>query len=165
MDLAAIGSFKARLRSLGAGCSGMVAVTEKLSEFDSGGWLVVDERCDGGVAAELNFNFLESRGNRVHYAITNAAPGPYRGAKLGISRNGFLGLYLHAAVTDFWKVELLGGSAVNPQIYLRNHEGTRVGFTVRRENISSAAPLLVERNFLTVTDSVLRFCLEDIVAL
>jgi hypothetical protein len=74
-------------------------------------------------------------------------------------------LYLHAAVTDFWKVELLGGSAVNPQIYLRNHEGTRVGFTVRRENISSAAPLLVERNFLTVTDSVLRFCLEDIVAL
>ncbi|TDF77429.1 hypothetical protein [Pseudomonas sp. H9] len=165
MDLESVGSFQASLRSLAPGCTGLVVCTQKLVEFDSGGWLVVDKHNSGGDVVRLNFQFIERKGNRLHYNIGCNAPKAYQGAKLGVSTNGFLGLYQLASVTDFWKIEVLGEGANGPLIYLRDHLGSRVGYKDRRENVSNTSMKLVERSFLSVNGSVVQFCLEDIVAL
>lgn len=91
------------------------------------GWLIqsTQEQHD----AVFRFDFIETVGDRIHYTIS-AAPGTaYEGAKVGISRNGYLGFYRIAEVADFWKIELEGSQA-DPEAFefvLRDHRGYRVG--------------------------------------
>lgn len=76
----------------------------------------------------FRFDFIEEAGNRLYYHIS-AAPGTeYAGAKLGISRNGYLGFYSIAEVTDYWKIEL-ANNYEHPDYFdfvLRDSKGHRV---------------------------------------
>lgn len=91
------------------------------------GWLIQQGSSRDGVA--LRFDFIEAVGSRLHYHIS-AAPGTaYEGAKVGVSRNGYLGFYSVASVTDYWKIEP-GPEDTEPgswQFMLRDSRGYRVG--------------------------------------
>ena len=54
-------------------------------------------------------------------------PGRPQAKKLGISRNGYLGFYWHADVTDYWKIEPLELTEDGLVCHLRDHRGHRVG--------------------------------------
>lgn len=120
-------SFIATLKSTTHGEVLSVGYTSHASLSDDNGWLVQSEH--GQPSAKLQFDFIEDAGNRLHYRIS-AAPGTdYDGAKLGVSRNGYLGFYKNAEVTDFWKLELYGDDS-HPELFsfvLRDARGYRVG--------------------------------------
>ncbi|WP_409277835.1 hypothetical protein [Pseudomonas defluvii] len=90
------------------------------------GWLVQSEQDEPNVA--FRFDFIEHIGDRIHYNISAAPDGAYGGAKVGVSRNGYLGFYQVAEVSDYWKVELEGDND-NPATFeflLRDQRGHRV---------------------------------------
>lgn len=90
------------------------------------GWLIQSKSSKPNVA--FRFDFIEHIEDRIHYTISAAPDGPYGGAKVGVSRNGYLGFYEVAEVCDFWKVELEGDND-NPSYFdfvLRDHRGHRV---------------------------------------
>ena len=71
----------------------------------------------------LDFSFDSETEDRLHYHIRLAGL-PH---KLGLSLNNYLGFYLHAQVTDYWKIEPLELTEDGLICYLRDHEGYRVG--------------------------------------
>lgn len=73
----------------------------------------------------MSFHFDSRTEDRLHYHIS--IPGNPRTKKLGISRNGYLGFYWNAEVTDFWKIEPLQLTDEGLVCYLRDHKGHRVG--------------------------------------
>lgn len=95
--------------------------------LDGNGWLIQQQ--NPGKAVVLRFDFVEVVGNRLHYHISGAPGTAYAGAKVGVSRNGYLGFYSIASVTDYWKIEL-GPDEPEPgtaQFILRDPRGYRVG--------------------------------------
>jgi hypothetical protein len=97
------------------------------NSLDGNGWLIQHKNPRKAVA--LRFDFIEAVGNRLHYHISGAPGTTYAGAKVGVSRNGYLGFYSIASVTDYWKIEL-GPDEPEPdlaQFILRDCRGYRVG--------------------------------------
>lgn len=77
----------------------------------------------------FRFDFIEEVGDRLHYTISAAPDTDYAGAKVGLSRNGYLGFYSVTEVTDFWKIELVKNHE-HPSYFdfvLRDAQGHRVG--------------------------------------
>lgn len=73
----------------------------------------------------MGFHFDSQTENRLHYHISIS--GNPHTKKLGVSRNGYLGFYWNAEVTDFWKIEPLHMTEEGLVCYLRDHRGHRVG--------------------------------------
>lgn len=94
------------------------------------GWLVQGDQ--SGQALQLRFDYVSHTDDRFHYHIS-AAPSAqhYAGAKLGVSRNGYLGFYQVAQVVDYWKLELEDENLDASHIVftLRDHRGHKVGAT------------------------------------
>lgn len=91
------------------------------------GWLIQAEHLH--TPAVLRFDFIEEQGARLLYTLSAAKNTFYEGAKVGVSRNGYLGFYWKSAVTDPWKIELCGENS-DPNTFnflLRDHRGYRVG--------------------------------------
>ncbi len=85
-------------------------------------WLQAGGRQDSPV---MHFHYHSRTEDRLHYHIS--IPGRPQTKALGVSRNGYLGFYWHAEVTDFWKIEPLRLSAEGLVCHLRDHRGYRVG--------------------------------------
>lgn len=85
-------------------------------------WLQAGGQQDSPV---MDFHFESHGENRLHYHIS--IPGNPETKKLGVSRNGYLGFYWYAEVTDYWKIEPLHLSAEGLLCHLRDHRGHRVG--------------------------------------
>jgi hypothetical protein len=138
------------------------------SDIAGEGWLVQGEESRNPLL--LRFDFIEHVDDRIHYMIS-AAPGTrhYAGAKLGISRNGYLGFYSVADVSDYWKIELAGNNEESDHIEFiwRDHRGYRVGVT--KENRGSfffgfgpTSPF-EKVNFLNVDKGSTAFFAADII--
>ena len=84
-------------------------------------WLQAGGRHDSPV---MDFNFHSHTDDRLHYHI--CIPGRPHIKKLGISRNGYLGFYWHAEVTDYLKVEPLQQTHEGLVCHLRDHLGNLV---------------------------------------
>ncbi|RWU23955.1 hypothetical protein DM813_09050 [Pseudomonas alkylphenolica] len=134
-----------------------------LSEFKDRDGQVIGGQSDWLVAGHeqpatvLRFLFHSRTSDRLHFMISGS--GADHEKKLGISRNGYLGLYAYASVRDYFKLEPLhwGDDAVicrwrdhqghvvrthhdpavsNPRFsYLRVGEGEEVTFRIERINI------------------------------
>ncbi|WP_336332865.1 hypothetical protein [Pseudomonas putida] len=85
-------------------------------------WLQAGGRQDSPV---MDFHYHSRTDDRLHYHIS--IPGRPMAKKLGISRNGYLGFYRHAEVTDYWKLEPLQLTDQGLACHLRDHRGYRVG--------------------------------------
>ncbi|MFV3287210.1 hypothetical protein ACNFBR_00570 [Pseudomonas sp. NY11955] len=85
-------------------------------------WLQAGGRQDSPV---MDFHYHSQTDNRLQYHIS--MPGQPQSKKLGISRNGYLGFYWYADVTDYWKIEPLELTGVGLVCHLRDHRGHRVG--------------------------------------
>ncbi len=85
-------------------------------------WLQAGGRQDSPV---MNFRFDSQTDDRLHYHISIGRNS--EGSKLGVSRNGYLGFYWHAEVTDCWKVEPLKLTDEGLVCHLRDHRDWRVG--------------------------------------
>jgi hypothetical protein len=85
-------------------------------------WLQVGGRED---SPTVDFHFDSQTEDRLHYHL--CIPWYPRTKKLGVSRNGYLGFYWNAEVTDFWKIEPLHMTEEGLVCYLRDHRGHRVG--------------------------------------
>ncbi|MBF8670127.1 hypothetical protein IR012_11795 [Pseudomonas putida] len=85
-------------------------------------WLQAGGRQDSPV---MDFHYHSHTDDRLHYHIS--IPGRPETKKLGISRNGYLGFYWHAEVTDYWKIEPLQPGDEGLVCHLSDHRGYRVG--------------------------------------
>ncbi|WP_426810450.1 hypothetical protein ABOC32_06370 [Pseudomonas sp. WOUb67] len=85
-------------------------------------WLQAGGRQDSPV---MDFHYHSQTDDRLHYHIS--VPGRPQAKTLGISRNGYLGFYWHADVTDYWKIEPLELTDEGLVCHLRDHRGYRVG--------------------------------------
>lgn len=110
-------------RTMPVGCSDPLFSVEK-------NWLVLN---GSPVRASpdslrLRFEYVGRTHDRLHYKVQGEAP--FAG-KLGLSTNGYLGLYEIAAVKDFWKVEPLVPWEIQPgsdlRCNLRDTLGRQVG--------------------------------------
>lgn len=89
-----------------------------------GGWLV--HRAQAHSPLALCFDYVSEGQGRLHYNISAGPETPgYAGAKLGVSANGFVGLYQVAGVSDFWKVQVIAAGAEpgSFDFILRDHRG------------------------------------------
>ncbi|HAB02225.1 MAG TPA: hypothetical protein DCE25_04535 [Pseudomonas sp.] len=102
------------------------------------GWLMAGGSDD---SAALDFSFDSMTEDRLHFHIS--LYGTPERQKLGISRNGFLGFYQVADVTDYWKIEPLQLTAQGLLCNLRDHQGQRVALTADTQACDSA---VVPRN-------------------
>ena len=73
----------------------------------------------------MNFQYDSHTEDRLHYHIS--IPGNPKRKKLGVSRNGYLGFYWNAEITDYWKIEPLQLTDEGLVCNLRDHRGHRVG--------------------------------------
>ncbi|WP_085625733.1 MULTISPECIES: hypothetical protein [unclassified Pseudomonas] len=85
-------------------------------------WLQAGGRQDSPV---MDFHYHSHAEDRLHHHIS--IPEHPTVMKLGISRNGYLGFYRYAEVTDYWKIEPLHPSDEGLVCHLRDHRGYRVG--------------------------------------
>ncbi|WP_060514254.1 hypothetical protein [Pseudomonas sp. NBRC 111132] len=85
-------------------------------------WLQIGGKQDSPV---MDFHYHSQTDDRLHHHIS--IPGRPQAKKLGISRNGYLGFYWHADVTDYWKIEPLELTEDGLVCHLRDHRGHRVG--------------------------------------
>ena len=76
-------------------------------------------------ASPLDFTFIDKTTDRLHYHINLSSAGDP--VKLGVSRNGYLGFYKVADVTDYWKIEPLNLTDQGLLCSLRDQSGQRVG--------------------------------------
>lgn len=72
----------------------------------------------------LNFTYHSQTSDRWHFLISGSGPDAEK--KLGISRNGYLGLYEVAEVHDYWKIEPLRWIEKGLICHLRDHKGHQV---------------------------------------
>ncbi|MFF7065374.1 hypothetical protein [Pseudomonas sp. NPDC008258] len=72
----------------------------------------------------FRFLFQSSTEERLHFMITGS--GEDHDKKLGISRNGYLGLYKHASVTDYIKLQPLFWTENALLCRIRDHQGHAV---------------------------------------
>lgn len=102
------------------------------------GWLV--HRAEADSPLVLIFDYISHGQGRVHYHIS-AGPGTpgYAGARLGVSKNGYLGLYQVAEVNDFWKVQVTaqGDAPGEFEFMLRDHRGHVVSSLPKRHRQGS----------------------------
>jgi hypothetical protein len=84
-------------------------------------WLQAGGKQDSPV---MDFVYRSRTEDRLHYEIS--IPGRPATKKLGVSRNGYLGFYWNAEVTDDWKIEPLQQTDEGLICYLRDHRGYRV---------------------------------------
>ncbi|MDR2318942.1 MAG: hypothetical protein LBF06_21400 [Pseudomonas sp.] len=84
-------------------------------------WLITGKQQP---ACVFRFLFQSSTEDRLHFMITGS--GADHDKKLGISRNGYLGLYKHASVTDYIKLEPLRWAENALLCRIRDHQGHAV---------------------------------------
>ncbi|WP_152031495.1 hypothetical protein [Pseudomonas putida] len=100
------------------------------SYFEDSQGKIIDGQSDWIIAGKEQqayvFRFLlHSRtDDRLHFMISGS--GPDHDKQVGISRNGYLGLYKYATVSDFIKVEPLKWSEDSLLCRLRDHLGQTV---------------------------------------
>jgi len=117
-------SFTAKLSCVGGAHKGAVIFSESDSPGWSG-WLEVLK--DASRAARLKFTFLKTIGNRHQYAITGADDaGYYAKAALGVSFNGYLGMYHNAKVENVWTLECGEDKGKLTGFWLRDQDGKPV---------------------------------------
>ncbi|MCE1115654.1 MULTISPECIES: glycosyltransferase family 77 protein [Pseudomonas] len=85
------------------------------------GWLMAQ---GNGKAMALHFRYHSGTPNRLHFML---ALDTDRARQLGKSRNDYLGLYEHATVTDYWKLEPLAWTDTTVRCRIRDHLGNAVG--------------------------------------
>lgn len=73
----------------------------------------------------MDFHYHSRTNDRLHYRIS--MPGRPETKKLGVSRNGYLGFYWHADVSEYWKIEPLALTDEGLVCHLRDQRGYRVG--------------------------------------
>ena len=101
-------SFIATLFSTSLGRSGQIGISAQQTEFDfaESGWLQIVGHGHRVRPVDFRFQFIEDRGDRIHYDISCASKvDGYLGKKLGRSTGGYLGLYGKNEITFFWKVQ------------------------------------------------------------
>ncbi|MDE1166942.1 MAG: hypothetical protein PW845_16580 [Pseudomonas sp.] len=108
-----------------------IAISRGTWLMDMDGWLI--QAGNGVQLGPSRFHF-KCRGvtsSRVHYDISCADEGPHAGAKVGVSQNGYLGVYQKSSVTDLWKAEELTPWVEGEDLHfvMRDHRGYRVGVT------------------------------------
>ncbi|MDD1013242.1 hypothetical protein [Pseudomonas rubra] len=127
-------SFCALVNCTTPGHEGVVGISRTsrsmIVDLATSGWLqVVSGRNRGDmVGSRFRFDYLETKGDRIHYHISgDSEVENYYGRKLGVSRNGYLGLYENGA-SPFWKLELIGewDGTNGLDFYLRDHQGHEV---------------------------------------
>jgi len=124
-------SFIARIESLSASVEGTIGLSEEWGPAKNG-WLICESKPTS--LTTFRFDYIEHTPDRHHYHVSVAAGGgTHEGARVGISRNGYLGAYSVSAVTDFWKVEVLRFNKPEQELHFtwRDHQGHRV--SLRRE--------------------------------
>lgn len=83
-------------------------------------WLVVKS---GTIPNGMEFRYISHTEDRLHYHI-HLSGQPDK--KLGVSRNGYLGFYQIAEVTDYWKIEPLYLDRDRLFCHLRDQSGNKV---------------------------------------
>ena len=121
-----ISSFQGRIYLLDAGRKIPLRLSQSSDKFTWGitpesDWLQAGGKEESPV---LNFVFHSQTENRLHFNISGT--GRNAAKKLGISRNGYLGLYEQAQVTDFWKFEPLAWTENGLVCRWRDHQGHHV---------------------------------------
>jgi len=116
-------SFRATLHAQGEGVAGAIECSVGKGVAQDG-WLVHRSQPDNPLV--LCFDYVSDGPGRVHYHISAgpATPG-YAGARLGVSANGYLGLYQVAEASHFWKVQVTAnlGASGPLEFVLRDHRG------------------------------------------
>ncbi|WP_277962139.1 hypothetical protein [Pseudomonas sp. RIT-To-2] len=103
--------FSARLKCAGIGVRGVVTLSRS-NGLTKGGWLLV---ADGSVpSTPFKFEYQKEADGRFHYSVNSGdVDSGYEGAALGISTNGYLGVYQVASVENLWKLEVIAGQDEN----------------------------------------------------
>lgn len=83
----------------------------------------------------LEFRYISKTEDRLHYHINLWEQ---RDKKLGVSRNGYLGFYKHAEVTDYWMIEPLHLFEGSLTCHLRDQSGQTVGAVDYKEDMLTA---------------------------
>ncbi|AXM96581.1 hypothetical protein ACU5P1_22425 [Pseudomonas plecoglossicida] len=85
-------------------------------------WLITGKQKPASV---FRFSYHSRGVDRLHFMITGS--GEDHDKKMGISRNGYLGLYHYASVTDYIKLEPLHWAEDTLICRLRDHQGHLIG--------------------------------------
>lgn len=155
-------SFLAHLHASFQGVERRVLYLNRGDSLDRG-WLVLDRLDRFGMPALFKFEHHRTLEDRILYRITSAS-GMYEGAKLGISRNGYLGFYELAGAVGIWKVQAQSEWRPEPGqrlgCWLRDHEGHRINCLERYKqstspgrfylNVHDGEPLAFEAEVLKV---------------
>jgi len=76
---------------------------------------------------EFRFTYLSKTEDRYHYAITGGeGEGEFANAALGVSHNGYVGLYAYTSVDNVWKFDFTEADAAGNGFWLRDKDGQRV---------------------------------------
>lgn len=121
-----ISSFQGKIYLLKAGREIPLHLSHSTDKFTWGVTPENDWLQAGGSAEPSAFNFVfhSQTEDRLHFNISGT--GRNAGKKLGISRNGYLGLYERAEVTDYWKLEPLEWTENGLICRWRDHQGHQV---------------------------------------
>ncbi|MCE1115651.1 MULTISPECIES: hypothetical protein [Pseudomonas] len=96
-----------------------------LGLFAEGNWLQAGDLADSPV---FEMEFLSKTADRLLFNIRARAHDRLF-KRMGVSTNGYLGLYDYHTRTAPWKLELLDWTGSEMICYLRDSEGNRVGVT------------------------------------
>lgn len=83
-------------------------------------WLVARE---GRTPTQMEFRYISNSEDRLRYHIHLSGQPDKR---LGVSRNGYLGFYRIANVTDYWEIEPLSLDSGILLCHVRDQSGNRV---------------------------------------
>jgi len=127
-------SFIAMVQCRSAHGEGLVDYLRR-DDVAGSGWLVQTD--EPGQAMTLRFDYVGHTPLRMHYRISAHAAGLYSKASLGVSRNGYLGLYHVAGVIDYLKLEIVPSEGEPDcfEFFMRDRRGYRV--KVSREDRSN----------------------------
>jgi hypothetical protein len=131
-------SFTATIISVTKGFIGPINISYH-PQVAKSGWLLRGRGDIGAVT--LRFDYVSHNEDRHHYHISATDTGHYEGARLGVSQNGYVGLYHVASVSNIWKVELTGTGSVEEgfHFFLRDHWGQRVAVYPQKEQFGNLA--------------------------
>lgn len=121
-----ISTFQGRIYLLNAGREIPLRLSHSTDKF-TWGIAPEDDWLQAGGSAEsplFTFDFHSQTEDRLHFNISGT--GRSAAKKLGISRNGYLGLYEQAKVTDYWKLEPLAWTENGLVCRWRDHQGHQV---------------------------------------